>query len=135
MIDNNTLYASFRDGDSEAFDALVERHHARLVIRMTRHGVDPTIAEEIAYRVFARLAELAHKFDRETNDVTGWMNWLANNLSREHERIEFAEPRIRIEHEVSERMDIYRRTMDAECKRLWAEFAAEVKLALSQSSC
>ena len=94
---DNELYTLYRDdpqGEGRAaFNTLVERHHGRLVNRVTKRlNILTASAEDIVQNVFMQLMKAADKFDPEKNTVVGWMNWLADNRARNEKRDRYRRP-------------------------------------------
>ena len=86
-ISDGHLLTAAREGDREAFAALIDRHKDRLVsylTRMTGHG---DRAEDLAHEAFLRLYERGGGY-REEGRLEAYLLRIAVNLLRSEERRE-----------------------------------------------
>lgn len=74
-----------KNGDREAFGALVERHKNRLVRYLTVLARDRDRAEEIAQETFVRLFELSSRYE-ERGQFVPYLYRIATNLLRTEQR-------------------------------------------------
>jgi RNA polymerase sigma-70 factor (ECF subfamily) len=80
---DETLVSRFRDGDGEAFDALVRRHQTALVRFVRRYAGDDAedVAQQALVRAFAELGRFAGRASFRT-----WLFRIAINLALNHVR-------------------------------------------------
>jgi RNA polymerase sigma-70 factor (ECF subfamily) len=83
------LIEAAREGDSRAFDALVERYQEYLFRLMVRACHHPDDAEDITSAAFARAYEKLGQFEGRSSFVS-WLGRIATNLCfRTREKAEF----------------------------------------------
>ena len=82
---DGTLLTLARNGDNEAFAALVDRYKDRLVNYLTRLVRDRTRAEDLAQESFLRLYERGGAY-REQGHLQAYLFRIATNLLRSEER-------------------------------------------------
>jgi RNA polymerase sigma-70 factor, ECF subfamily len=73
------LMARVRDGDADAFAALVERHQHRVVGTVARMLGSPNDAEDIAQQVFVRVWKSAARWQPSAKFTT-WLMTITRNL-------------------------------------------------------
>lgn len=74
-----------RDGDTSAFDRLMQRHTPRL-IRFLEHQVGGRAdAEDVAQNTFMAIHRNLARFDADRSFVT-WMFFIARNKAKDHHR-------------------------------------------------
>ena len=84
-MNDNDLYAAYRDGDNSAFDELVSRHRDRLVAIASRRLASAD-AEDVVQNAFIQLMRAASKFDPAKHDAAKWMTWLTLHRCRNEKR-------------------------------------------------
>lgn len=78
MASDGDLMLAVKDGDLEAFNTIVERHHASLINYFFRLVWDHSKAEDLAQDVFCKLFETANKYQK-TAKFTTFMYRVAHN--------------------------------------------------------
>jgi RNA polymerase sigma-70 factor (ECF subfamily) len=74
------LMLRVRDGDSDSFDALLERHRGPLIGFFSRMVRDPALAEDLAQEVFLRVYQSRLRYAPEAKFTT-WLYRIATNLA------------------------------------------------------
>lgn len=81
-IDDQQLLSALRDGDEEAFAALVRRHHATMVRVAIRYVGTARVAEEVAQDAWLALLRGLDRFEgRSTLKV--WLFAIVTNLAKD----------------------------------------------------
>jgi len=84
-VDDATLMARLRDGEPEAFDALVERHRNWTVNMLWKMVGNRDDAEELAQEAFLRVYRARGRYRPEAQFRT-WLRRIATNLALNHRR-------------------------------------------------
>ncbi len=74
------LMAAFRGGDRDAFEALFDRHHLKVIRFAARMTGDPGRGEEAAQEIFLRIARAAATWE-PTARFTTWMYTIARRTT------------------------------------------------------
>jgi RNA polymerase sigma-70 factor (ECF subfamily) len=81
QLDDGALVKAFLEGESRAFDELVERYQTRLLNFIYRTTGDRERAEDLVQEVFVRVYRHIHRFDRSKKFST-WIYTIASNLAK-----------------------------------------------------
>lgn len=76
---DSLLMQRVRQGDREAFTALVEKYQQPVINFVARTLGDPTEAEDLSQAVFVQVYKAAHRFDASARFST-WLFTIARNL-------------------------------------------------------
>jgi RNA polymerase sigma-70 factor (ECF subfamily) len=79
--DDAAVVSAFLDGETRAFDELVERYQTRLLNFVFRTIGDRDRAEDLVQEVFIRVHRHLHRFDRSKKFST-WIYTIASNLAK-----------------------------------------------------
>lgn len=79
-MDDRQLVRRAQDGDREAFGALVERHHERIVATLVKMTGDPDLALDLAQDAFVRAWKNLDGFERRSRFST-WIYRIAIRLA------------------------------------------------------
>ncbi len=79
-MDDDELVRRAQDGDREAFGALVERHHERIVATLVKMTGDGDLALDLAQDAFIRAWERISTFERRSRFST-WLYRIAVRLA------------------------------------------------------
>ena len=80
-LDDSGVVSAFLDGESRAFDELVNRYQNRLLNFVYRTTGDRERAEDLVQEVFVRVYRHIHRFDRSRKFST-WIYTIASNLAK-----------------------------------------------------
>ena len=80
-LDDSGVASAFLDGESRAFDELVNRYQNRLLNFVYRTTGDRERAEDLVQEVFVRVYRHIHRFDRSRKFST-WIYTIASNLAK-----------------------------------------------------
>ena len=80
-LDDSAVVSAFLDGESRAFDELVNRYQNRLLNFVYRTTGDRERAEDLVQEVFVRVYRHIHRFDRSRKFST-WIYTIASNLAK-----------------------------------------------------
>jgi RNA polymerase sigma-70 factor (ECF subfamily) len=80
-LDDSGVVSAFLDGESRAFDELVNRYQNRLLNFVYRTTGDRERAEDLVQEVFVRVYRHIHRFDRSRKFST-WIYTFASNLAK-----------------------------------------------------
>ena len=78
--DDGQLVARVAEGDTVAYEALVDRHAAKLTYFAARLLRDQAEAEDVVQETFVRLWQRAHDYDDRFR-VTTWLHRIAHHLA------------------------------------------------------
>jgi len=81
------LVAGVAAGDSAAFSALVDRHHARIVALASRILMDGSAAEDIVQEAFLRLWRRPNAYDPARGAFSAWIKRVVVNLCLDRKRM------------------------------------------------
>ncbi len=82
---DEVLLAAYREGDSGAFETLLERYRAPLFNFLLRSARDRGRAEELYQDVWMKVIERCEKFRGDAKFST-WLYTIARNLTIDHQR-------------------------------------------------
>jgi RNA polymerase sigma-70 factor (ECF subfamily) len=77
---DETLMLAVKNGDTEMFSVLFQRHHPRLFAFFYRMTGDASGSEDLAQDVFVRILKYRSGFD-EHNNFRAWMYQIARNAN------------------------------------------------------
>jgi RNA polymerase sigma-70 factor (ECF subfamily) len=80
-LDDSGVVSAFLEGESRAFDELVNRYQNRLLNFVYRTTGDRERAEDLVQEVFVRVYRHIHRFDRSRKFST-WIYTIASNLAK-----------------------------------------------------
>ena len=80
-LDDSGVVSAFLEGESLAFDELVNRYQNRLLNFVYRTSGDRERAEDLVQEVFVRVYRHIHRFDRSRKFST-WIYTIASNLAK-----------------------------------------------------
>ena len=80
-LDDSGVVSAFLDGETRAFDELVNRYQNRLLNFVYRTTGDRERAEDLVQEVFVRVYRHIHRFDRSRKFST-WIYTIASNLAK-----------------------------------------------------
>jgi RNA polymerase sigma-70 factor (ECF subfamily) len=80
-LDDSAVVSAFLEGESRAFDELVNRYQNRLLNFVYRTTGDRERAEDLVQEVFVRVYRHIHRFDRSRKFST-WIYTIASNLAK-----------------------------------------------------
>ena len=80
-LDDSGVVSAFLEGESRAFDELVNRYQNRLLNFVYRTTGDRERAEDLVQEVFVRVYRHIHRFDRSRTFST-WIYTIASNLAK-----------------------------------------------------
>ena len=80
-LDDSGVVSAFLDGESRAFDELVNRYQNRLLNFVYRTTGDRERAEDLVQEVFVRVYRHIHRFDLSRKFST-WIYTIASNLAK-----------------------------------------------------
>ena len=80
-LDDSAVVSAYLDGESRAFDELVERYQTRLLNFIYRTIGDRERAEDLVQEVFVRVYRHLQRFDRSKKFST-WIYTIASNLAK-----------------------------------------------------
>lgn len=73
-----------KNGETDAYCALVERYQAGVIIHCERFVQDRQVAEDIAQDAFVKAYYSLHKHDQTKGAFTTWLYTIATNLSKDY---------------------------------------------------
>src|SRR6516162_739888 len=85
---DETLMLAVKNGDTEMFSVLFQRHHPRLFAFFYRMTADASSSEDLAQDVFVRILKYRSGFD-EHNNFRAWMYQIARNVRADHFRTDY----------------------------------------------
>ncbi|HEV7221151.1 MAG TPA: sigma-70 family RNA polymerase sigma factor, partial [Pirellulales bacterium] len=85
MNDETALIEAAKQGDREAFAAIVERHQGAVFGYLRARLLQPSDAEDLTQEVFLRCYSARARFD-SANLIGPWLIGIARNLLREYAR-------------------------------------------------
>lgn len=85
MTNDSALIEAVRQGDRDAFAALVERHQRVVYGYLRARLLQPSDAEDLTQEVFLRCYSARARFDSSAM-IGPWLIGIARNLLREHAR-------------------------------------------------
>lgn len=74
------LMVRYLTGDDQAIQALIERHHTRLLYFVVNYVSDRTAAQEVVRGTFARVAADAASYDPQRRKFSTWLYMIARKL-------------------------------------------------------
>jgi RNA polymerase sigma-70 factor, ECF subfamily len=80
-LDDSGVVSAFLEGETRAFDELVNRYQNRLLNFVYRTTGDRERAEDLVQEVFVRVYRHIHRFDRSRKFST-WIYTIASNLAK-----------------------------------------------------
>jgi len=84
-LSDEALMASYRQGDSAAFEKLFRRYAERIYAVMLKHGMTPDDARDLVQQTFTRMHQARNDFRTGAN-VRPWLWTIAYNLMRDSMR-------------------------------------------------
>jgi RNA polymerase sigma-70 factor (ECF subfamily) len=81
VLDDSGVVSAFLDGETRAFDVLVERYQTRLLNFVYRTTGDRERAEDLVQEAFVRIYRHLHRFD-QTKKFSTWAYTIASNLAK-----------------------------------------------------
>ncbi|MEM6916523.1 MAG: sigma-70 family RNA polymerase sigma factor [Verrucomicrobiota bacterium] len=96
-----SLMMKVREGDTEAFESLVERHQGAVVGTVAKMLGSPTEAEDIAQQVFVRIWKSASRYEPQAKFTT-WMFTITRNLVFNEVRRRKRKPTVSVEEREEE---------------------------------
>ena len=86
-LTDNELIQSFQDGNSRAFDALLERHHERIYNTILFMVKDSYLAEDLIQEIFIKIIDnLKQKKYNEEGKFLPWALRISHNFCVDHFR-------------------------------------------------
>ena len=86
-LTDNELIQSFQDGNSRAFDALLERHHERIFNTILFMVKDSYLAEDLIQEIFIKIIDnLKQKKYNEEGKFLPWALRISHNFCVDHFR-------------------------------------------------
>lgn len=86
MTSDETLVASYKGGDTEAFTQLYERYFKRIYefVYFKTHHTETT--QDIVSQTFLQAVEKLHSFNPKKGNFSAWLHRIARNLTYDHFR-------------------------------------------------